>query len=323
MSNENEPSYLAGTVAALQRRVGELSAATGAPVDAKYIVQEVHATLTAEQSLGALTTGLLLNTVAAGVGILSKAVAGTDYEAALAAGTSAQYYRGDKSWQTLNQAAVAGLTTASSPTFVGVLLSGLSASVPVVTDGSKNLASQTYANFKTSLAIAQADVSGLTTADGPTFDHVHLTSGQVGFPATQIPSADVNTLDDYEEGTWQPEFTGQTGGSVTYTVQIGRYTKIGRVVHAWGRIVVSAFSLTGGYLKITLPITPNATANYYSVGMVVLENVTFTGSLFCFLNPGESSFYMGGSLSAGGIDWVIDADGSVTTAVTFHITYHV
>ena len=46
------------------------------------------------------------------------------YEPAFAAGTSAQYLRGDKSWQTLNQAAVAGLTTASSPQFAGLTLTG-------------------------------------------------------------------------------------------------------------------------------------------------------------------------------------------------------
>ena len=44
-----------------------------------------------------------------------KSAAGHDhsgvYEPVLSAGTSAQYYRGDKTWQTLNQAAVAGLTT--------------------------------------------------------------------------------------------------------------------------------------------------------------------------------------------------------------------
>ena len=45
----------------------------GAPTAAKYIVQEAHADLSAEQSLGALTTGLLKNTVAASVGVLSTA----------------------------------------------------------------------------------------------------------------------------------------------------------------------------------------------------------------------------------------------------------
>ena len=44
------------------------------------------------------------------------------YEPAFAAGTSSQYRRGDKTWQTLNQAAVSGLTTTSSPTFAGLTL---------------------------------------------------------------------------------------------------------------------------------------------------------------------------------------------------------
>jgi len=48
----------------------------------------------------------------------------SSFEPTLTAGTSAQYYRGDKSWQTLNQAAVAGLTTASTPTFANLISTG-------------------------------------------------------------------------------------------------------------------------------------------------------------------------------------------------------
>jgi hypothetical protein len=51
----------------------------GAPADAKYIVQELNAGLDAEQSLGELATGIVKNTTTAGVGVLSIAVAGTDY----------------------------------------------------------------------------------------------------------------------------------------------------------------------------------------------------------------------------------------------------
>jgi len=43
----------------------------------------------------------------------------------------------------------------------------------------------------------------------------------------------VNTLDDYEEGTWTPVFGGSGGTSgQTYTTQTGRYTKIGKLVTA-------------------------------------------------------------------------------------------
>jgi len=51
----------------------------GAPLDGRYITQEVNPVLTDEQSLGLLTTGMLKNTVAAGVGVLSIGTPGTDY----------------------------------------------------------------------------------------------------------------------------------------------------------------------------------------------------------------------------------------------------
>jgi hypothetical protein len=53
---------------------------SGAPTTATYITQTHDATLSAEQALGDLATGLLKNTT--GTGVLSVATAGTDYAAA-------------------------------------------------------------------------------------------------------------------------------------------------------------------------------------------------------------------------------------------------
>jgi autotransporter-associated beta strand protein len=53
---------------------------SAAPNDAKYIVQQSSSELAAEQALGSLATGILKNTTSSGV--LSIAVAGTDYAAA-------------------------------------------------------------------------------------------------------------------------------------------------------------------------------------------------------------------------------------------------
>jgi hypothetical protein len=70
----------------------------GAPTDATYIVQTANGDLSAEQALGALATGLLKNTTTTGV--LSIAVAGTDYQAvdsdltAIAALTTTAFGRG-------------------------------------------------------------------------------------------------------------------------------------------------------------------------------------------------------------------------------------
>jgi hypothetical protein len=72
----------------------------------------------------------------------------------------------------------------------------------------------------------------------------------ITFPATQSASTDANTLDDYEEGTWTPSFSGLTvTGSPTYS---GTYTKIGRAVY------VNWVILTGG--TATTSSTANSTS---------------------------------------------------------------
>ena len=57
------------------------AACAGPSAAATYIVQTADSSLSNEQSLGLLTTGLLKNTVTSVTGVLSTAVAGTDYQA--------------------------------------------------------------------------------------------------------------------------------------------------------------------------------------------------------------------------------------------------
>src|SRR3990167_7289663 len=57
----------------------------GAPIGATYIVQTSNAILTNEQILASLATGIVKNTT--GTGVLSIALAGTDYQSPLVAGT--------------------------------------------------------------------------------------------------------------------------------------------------------------------------------------------------------------------------------------------
>jgi hypothetical protein len=77
----------------------------------------------------------------------------------------------------------------------------------------------------------------------------------IAFPATQSASTDANTLDDYEEGTWTPTI----GGTATYTVQSGRYTKIGRMVYVAARLDILVIG-TGSTTTISgLPFTAVAT----------------------------------------------------------------
>lgn len=54
-------------------------------------------------------------------------------------------------------------------------------------------------------------------------------------------TAAANALDDYEEGSWSPISTAQSGTSPTYT-SVGRYTKIGRQVIAYAKITYTSTS---------------------------------------------------------------------------------
>lgn len=84
-----------------------------------------------------------------------------------------------------------------------------------------------------------------------------LGNGQLQFPATQNPSSDPNTLDDYEEGTWVPS----VGGSATYTTQTGTYTKIGRLVFIKALILINAIG-TGSQITISgLPFPCDASGS--------------------------------------------------------------
>lgn len=86
--------------------------------------------------------------------------------------------------------------------------------------------------------------------------------GQIAFPATQNASADANTLDDYEEGTWTPTL-GDGTNNYTLSIAVGDYVKVGRhctvsVCTAW----TSIGSAGAGQLRILgLPFAPGGQAN--------------------------------------------------------------
>jgi hypothetical protein len=93
------------------------------------------------------------------------------------------------------------------------------------------------------------------------------TSGAgITFPATQSASSDANTLDDYEEGTFTPSITfggGNTG--MTFTVQAGQYTKVGRIVYIRANFRFSAKGSSTGSAKLTgLPFTSLSMAGGFS-----------------------------------------------------------
>jgi hypothetical protein len=70
----------------------------------------------------------------------------------------------------------------------------------------------------------------------------------IDFSSSEGGSATSSLLDDYEEGTWTPIFSTNTNGasSQTYSVQTGKYTKVGRVIHCFFDMMLSNKGTFGG-----------------------------------------------------------------------------
>ena len=150
-----------------------------------------------------------------------------------------------------------------------------------------------------------------------------LTGGTVGasgvgiaFPATQVASSDANTLDDYEEGTWTPTIKGtSTAGTGTYSVQVGTYTKVGRVVYFQGRLTWSAHTGTGDMQIAGIPFTSLSTTNSNSpCNFGYVNNLSLAASSvltgFVFPNTNDIGLYQytagGGVASTVAIDTAAD-----------------
>jgi len=115
-----------------------------------------------------------------------------------------------------------------------------------------------YADTKA--PIASPTFTGIVSA--PT---INLTGGQIAFPAIQSASADVNTLDDYEEGTWTAGLTCGTSGTITIDAgyRTGVYTKIGRKVTVTIVMAIDSVSSPVGSLTLTgLPFTTGSTVRF-------------------------------------------------------------
>jgi hypothetical protein len=104
----------------------------------------------------------------------------------------------------------------------------------------------TYGSSTTVVAESTATYDGTTLA---------LTQSGGGLKMDGLSSADANTLDDYEEGTFSVAFTASTG-TITAAANTCTYVKIGRLVLIGGEVGVSAISGPTGTLRITgLPFT--------------------------------------------------------------------
>jgi hypothetical protein len=120
----------------------------------------------------------------------------------------------------------------------------------------------------------------------------------ITFPATQDPSSDANTLDDYEEGTWSPS----VGGNATYTSQVGRYTKIGNIVSVYFDITINT-------------IGTGSTSNITNLPFTAISEMSATGSVSYYTGTAVSFTWIG-CYAAGGTTNVAFVGNTASAATT-------
>ncbi len=117
----------------------------------------------------------------------------------------------------------------------------------------------------------------------------HISADGFVFPATQVPSADPNTLDDYKEVPSYTPVLAFGGGStgLTYASRTGSYTKMGNRVLFEAALTLSNKGSSAGSATITLPETPNTTSSL----SVYVSAITYTGMIMARISGSTVSLY--------------------------------
>lgn len=149
--------------------------------------------------------------------------------------------------------------------------------------------------FLVGLASANASGAKLQTSDGLTF------------PATQVASADPNTLDDYEEGTWTPVIFDTSDNNITSSFNFsfpgtgGHYTKIGRAVTILLGLYSGDSTISALIKRIEgLPFTNNSGStpmpfSHFGAGSGSLDRTDSTAK--ARISTGESQIRVNNSIS--------------------------
>jgi hypothetical protein len=151
----------------------------------------------------------------------------------------------------------------------------------------------------------------------------------ITFPATQSASTDANTLDDYEEGTFLHGISfGGAAVGITYNANYtyGFYTKIGRVVHVLGTIILTSKGSSTGSARITgLPFTSNNTLSSCdsAASLSGVYAITFTNIIEGEIQNGTNTINLNQSTSVGGNTDIADTNFGNTSQLTYTATYFV
>tara|TARA_B100002052_G_scaffold245005_1_gene230628 strand:- start:275 stop:931 length:657 start_codon:yes stop_codon:yes gene_type:complete len=207
-------------------------------------------------------------------------------------------------------------------------IKGVSASAAAISvhnsDGTCTLASGSKLNNCTT-----DGTTNLTIADG---NLVFSTNGHgVDFSAASGSNAGASSsiLDDYEEGTFTPQFAGVGGGpsSISFgTTNGGSYVKVGNLVYVAGKSDITASSGGSQHWLITnMPfVNKSGTKQFNSIGHLALENFTVPDNvidLVATMEQGINNMIFSGTRKDNTLTNGISHGADQVYSVTFAICY--
>lgn len=175
-----------------------------------------------------------------------------------------------------------------------------------------------------------ADIFASDSSGNLTFSKGNLVQGTaakgINFTANSAAAGMTSQLLNwYEEGTWTPalKFGGNSTG-MTYSVQTGAYTRIGRQITITCLIVLSAKGSSTGVATITgLPYSSGSGFQFVSQGSVSFDTVTYTGQLTVQIGSAKSYIDLQKITEAGVRGNLDNTDFSNSSEFEFTLTYFV
>jgi len=135
--------------------------------------------------------------------------------------------------------------------------------------------------------------SSLTSPGLTLSDNILFNTANKGIYLGVTSATASNLLDDYEEGTFTPTIEGSsTPGTATYSLQLGRYTKVGNKVTIQLQVNWSSGTGSGTAMYVKgLPFTQSS-GFIQSLTIGFINNVTLASNTYAHANIANNNNYI-------------------------------
>lgn len=131
----------------------------------------------------------------------------------------------------------------------------------------------------------------------------------------------IQTVSD-QTGTFTPVVFGGTvaGAAAAYSVQVGRYVRVGKLVHATINVAWSGHTGTGDLRISGLPNPIISTTNDNPVGTCLADALTFAGQLVVYGGAGTSTLRLASQATGAAVSFVaMDAAASLFITIMYEV----